>query len=519
MATYLRPGVFVEETLQTLTNSSLSDSTDAIPTFVGTSTKGGPTTPTLITSWSQFVALYGDIKGATSDLPFAVYSFFNNGGSQCYVLRATLSGASAASQTFNDPAAGGSDTAEPALTVTAASPGTWGNNIFVSISTSTDTGHRFDLTIEVGQGSSLVAREHWSDLTLDPADGRYALSVVNSPTVGSKYVRLTDPGVFGNDADAGKHDNPATVTAVPLVGGSDGSGSPDYPTTLTLLDDIENVLLVNLPGVSDTTILTSAITWASAAGDRFILADAPKPAATDTAADVTADSTTMAGSLPPSSYVAVYSPWVWTQDPSSTVPGALRLTAPSGLVMGQYVRNDVLRGVQKAPAGVNTALRVNAAFCRFTDLQLESMNQAGVNVVRNVPGAGFCIMGARTLNTGMPDRYINIRRTLIYLKRNLINLTQFAVFEPNDSNTWDTVSAVLTQFLTTFWQNGGLAGNTTDQAFYVICDSTINTPASVNAGVLNVQVGVALETPAEFIVIALGQFDGGATVTDTTEEG
>jgi phage tail sheath protein FI len=151
---------------------------------------------------------------------------------------------------------------------------------------------------------------------------------------------------------------------------------------------------------------------------------------------------------------------------------------------------------------------------RFDNGTLDTLNQKQVNVIRSLPGAGICIMGVRTLSTGMPDRYINIRRSLMFIERDLVNLTRFGIFETNDSDTWDSIAAVISQYLTTQFQIGMLQGDTPDQAFFVTCDSTNNDTASVNAGVVNVDVGVALNSPAEFIVIRIGQFDGGTTVTE-----
>lgn len=520
MATYLRPGVYVEETLQPLTDPALA-SGDSIAAFVGTSAKGGPIGPTLITSWSQYQALFGDIRGSQDDLAYGVFSYFNNGGSRAYVVRAVNNDATAAALTLNDPDsdAAGSDTAEPALTVTATAPGVWASaatstsRIFVTVQTS-GVG-RFDLVIEVGAGSTLLAREQFLDLTLNPADPRNAVAVVNSPTVGSKYVRLTMPGVWGDDTTVGTHGNPAPVSKAPLTGGTDGTGSPDLFAAAQRLDDLDAILNVNVPGCADSAILTNVINWAEASGDRFVVIDGPKPLSTDTPADIATALATLAGTLPKSSYAAIYGPWVYITDPAAGVPGALRLVAPGGSVLGQYVRIDVTRGVYKAPAGTETSLRALQVAARFTDTQLDSLNQVNVNVIRSVPGVGFCIMGARTLNSGTPDRYINVRRGLIALKRGVINITRFAVFEPNDTILWSTIEAVVSQYLTTQYQIGALRGDVPSQAFYVKCDAEINTPSTVNAGTVAVEVGVALASPAEFIVIRIGQFDGGTTVAET----
>jgi hypothetical protein len=173
---------------------------------------------------------------------------------------------------------------------------------------------------------------------------------------------------------------------------------------------------------------------------------------------------------------------------------------------------DVTRGVQKPPAGITARVTdVLNVETRFSSTDLDGLNQAGINIIRPVPGNGFCIMGARTLQTGMPSRYVSIRRTLQYLRKALTDGTIFAAFEPDNTVLWDQISASITQFLTSQMQIGLLSGNTPDQAFYVICDDSINTEQSVANGEVHIEVGVALNSPAEFIVITLGQYQSTAS--------
>lgn len=525
MTTYLRPGVFVEETLNPISGPN-NDTSDAFAAFVGVSSKGGPLGPVLISSWTQYQGLYGDLRGSSDDLGYAVYSFFNNGGSQCYVTRAVNTDAVAAHLALNDADSdgAGADTAEPALQITALSPGAWASDptsssrIYVTIQ---QRGGRFDLLVQLGTGSTTVARESFVDLTMDPTDGRFAPNIVNSGTVGSKYISIEGLGTFGPDGSADTTvGNPAPVTLVPLVGGADGTGTPDLVAATETLSVIDNVLLVNVPGLSDTTALTSIINWAEAALNRFVVVDAPKPVSGDDATAVTSAATNFIQALPVSSFAAVYGPWIYSQDPASSVAGATRLTAPGGAVLGQYSRSDVLRGVQKVPAGVSTTIKAVAPYVRFTSTQLDTLNQEAYNVLRTIPGVGLCIMGGRTLDPSTAGKYINVRRTLMYLERSISSLTRFAIFENNDPSTWETIEATLSAFLTTFWQGGGLRGSTTSEAFFVTCDATNNLASDIAAGNVNVDVGVSLETPAEFIVIRIGQFDGNTTVTEanTTDE-
>ena len=106
-----------------------------------------------------------------------------------------------------------------------------------------------------------------------------------------------------------------------------------------------------------------------------------------------------------------------------------------------------------------------------------------------------------------------MRRSLNFLKQTLKDSTAYALFEPNDPRLWEALTVKISSILTTFWGSGGLKGKTTGEAFYVVCNDTNNTPNSVENGIVNIQVGVALQTPAEFIVINISQFTGGSTAT------
>ena len=85
MATsYLSPGVYVEEV------DRGSKPIEAVGTntvgFLGESSKGPLNESVLITNWSQFVKTFGDFKDCSEHLAHAVYGFFNNGGSRCFIV-------------------------------------------------------------------------------------------------------------------------------------------------------------------------------------------------------------------------------------------------------------------------------------------------------------------------------------------------------------------------------------------------------------------------------------------------
>lgn len=520
MATYSRPGVYIEESLNPLATLN-ADPSDSIAAFVGTSAGGGPMGPLLVTSWTQYQALFGGVSGASDDLAYALFNFFSNGGGSAYVVRAANANATAATLSINGTQ---TPTPAPVLIVTAAAPGLWASDatsisrVFITIQPSTVTGvNRFDMTVEVGTGSFLAAREQFVDLTMDRADARYAPDIVNSPQVGSKYVTIANQIAVGTAFT--NLLNPAVSTKVPLTGGSDGTGTPDVVAATQRLDSVDRNLVINVPGANAADV-TTLVGWAAAAqpARHFIVADVPKPASGELAAASVTAMTGFADALPNSSHVAVYGPWQYTVDPSSKA-GALRLTAPGGAVVGQYLRTDASRGVFKAPAGVGAVLSgVVQPYLDFTNAQQDTLANAAVNVLRTIPGSGVCIMGARTQGIGFPDKYVPVRRLLIALKSGLTSVTRFALFENNSEDLWATVEDVVGNYLTSLYNVGAFKGDTSAEAFYVKCDDTNNTPADADAGVVNVEVGVALQKPAEFVVIRLGQTQTGSTVTDSLEE-
>ena len=181
---------------------------------------------------------------------------------------------------------------------------------------------------------------------------------------------------------------------------------------------------------------------------------------------------------------------------------------------GQFLATDASRGPSKTPAGLNNVIALAVSTEHpFTNAELDAINvsTSPINAIRNVPGAGIVAMGGRTLDNTPNNRYINIRRSLIFIEKNLNDLTSFAVFENNDSRLWLRLRTVLNAFLLSYWQSGGLRGTNPGQAYYVKCDSTTTTFADIQNGRVNIEVGVALQYPAEFVVIKIGQLTGNAS--------
>ena len=491
---YLRPGVYVEESLN-LIPPIQSPSSQSIGAFLGTSSKG-PTEATLVTSWTQYTSLYGS-WGTDNTLALGVYLFFANGGNSAYIKRVTGTGAAAAERTFDDRSVG----TDPTLTLTAKNPGEWGNSIYVSIANAS-VADSVDITIYSGGTTSAYIVEQYTDLNMTPSSARYAVTFVNGQ---SKYVVASDEG----SAATGGTRNPSVVSVQPLAGGTAGGAvtESDIANAAPAFDTIDNALVLNAPGVTASAAVNVLISYAEGRDDVFVVVDGIN--------DTVANQLTRAASYTASSLAAVYYPPLVVPNPTSAAVGATVTVGAGGAIVGQFMATDATRGVFKAPAGLNNRISGAVAVNKLTNSELDSLNSASaaVNALKFVPGSGIVVMGSRTLKAGYVDKYVPVRRSLIYLRKALTDLTAFAVFEPNDAALWRRITATTETFLSDFWRKGGLRGATPQEAFFVKCDGETNPLIKVDNGEVNIEVGVALQRPAEFVIIKIGQYDGGTTVT------
>ena len=188
---------------------------------------------------------------------------------------------------------------------------------------------------------------------------------------------------------------------------------------------------------------------------------------------------------------------------------------PSGAIAGVYKYNDTSRGVWNAPANIALAGVSEPTYIMSGDEQGEMnvpLDGKSVCAIRLFTGQGTLVWGARTLDGNSNDfRYIQVRRTLIYLEQSIkVALTQF-VFAPNDGNTWSTVTAMVSSFLQGFWSSGGLMGATPAEAFSVTCGlGSTMTAQDILEGYMRVQVVLQMIRPAEFIELTFTQKMEGA---------
>lgn len=497
--TYSRPGVYINERLLSAPIAS-TGTANAAGAAIGNFAQG-PDSVTLVTSWYDFVKRFGGYNNAFP-ATFGIGQFFQNGGSELYVRRVLHSDADQAAIVVPHTS-GGTDVM---ASVTAKDQGADGNNLRIQFTPSTRENY-FNLTVykEAGTLSTTVddvILERYTDVVVNDVNSSdFVSTVVN---LQSQYITVV------------VSDNELTPTSalLPLVGGSNGTTptATDYSGVLEDFDSIDRPVVLFAPeiiaqlGSTDAaTVHDAMIAWANT-GSGFAIIDTPAISAQSTAVE---DALDYASARTASSQAAVYFPNYYITDPIGRSSQSLRKIGPAGAIAGLYIQNDKTTGPFKAPAGTHASVRGALALEKqFTSSELDSLNASAspVNAIRNLPGAGVVVMGARTLlQDGTANKYVNMRRSLIYIEKRLKDITQFAIFENNNEDLWQRVRTATGAFLNEYRNQGGLRGATAAQAYFVKVDEENNTPTTIANGEVHIEIGVALQYPAEFIVINLSQ--------------
>lgn len=443
---------------------------------------------TLVTSWTQFVDIFGAFTPGAF-MPDAVYGYFANGGGPCYVtsLRALTEGGAVAAASVSVPSTGKGDS----FKVTAKTPGP--SDLRVTIKTADDG----TLTLAVGAESKagLVMKKGEATFLGDADFEAIVISNVN-------------PAAAPKDG------------AYPLVGGGiapltadDFVGDPGKRTGIAGLEALDPVRLLVCPDVmagydgSDAAkerikmIQTAMIQHCEKRMKyRFAILDTPPGLNAQQAAEwknyVNFDT----------SHAALYYPWIRVADFSDS-GSPTKLVPPGGHMAGIFNRSDAERGVHKAPAN-EVVLGAIDLEIQLSKGEQDVLNPIGVNCIRAFPGRGIRVWGGRTLSSNGAWRYVNVRRLFIMVEASMDAGLQWVVFEPNDSTLWAKVRRDVTSFLRVVWRSGALFGATPEQAFYVKCDEELNPLEVRDLGQLVIEVGLAPVKPAEFVIFRITQWAG-----------
>jgi phage tail sheath protein FI len=280
------------------------------------------------------------------------------------------------------------------------------------------------------------------------------------------------------------------------------------------LDKLAIFNLLLLPGIADNGIWSEALAFCERKL-AFAIFDPPPQDSADGygAANLPLIGDDILGAtIPKGTNAALYFPYIDGNDP---LTGNMVPYPPSGAVAGLYATTDNNRGVWKAPAGLQTVVNGSLGVVdtgRMTDMRQGTLNPLGVNCLRDFPGVGTVIYGARTLaadNQAFQQWwYVPVRRMALFLEQTLRSNLTWVIFEPNDEPLWVAIRSSIESFMLSLFQQGAFQGSTPSQAFQVLCDSTTTAQQDIDNGVVNVVVAFAPLKPAEFLIIQIAQLAG-----------
>jgi len=206
-------------------------------------------------------------------------------------------------------------------------------------------------------------------------------------------------------------------------------------------------------------------------------------------------------------YCAAFYPSCTTTD----LTGNVVVTAPSHMMLRTIIRSDSVAYPWFAPAGlrrgvVDNALQIGYLMANTGEFQPLGVNQGlrdvlysnDINPITFIPGTGITNFGNHTLqgNATALDR-INVARLVAYIRGRLEIIGNQYLFEPNDTITRSAIQTQITSLMTNLVNKRGLYD------YLVVCDTTNNTPATIDANELYVDIAIEPVKAVEFIYIPM----------------
>lgn len=475
MAKYLSPDVYNEN------SDSVSLDTEVaigVAGFVGIAQRGPINEAVRVQSWNQYINTFATGMDspfiANADLAYSVYGFFQNGGSECVVVRTAHSTAKPAEMSIVEGFT---------AVLTASDEGSWGNSLKVSVAANEDVPSNFDITVKLGD----TVVEVLSNLSNTASDANYWISRVN---VESAYIHA----VSGNLS---------ATENITFSNGADGVSDiedDDFVGALTAMNVYDDISYVAIPGQTSQQVLSGLIDYCYDGSNILPVLEAPKTANTAAVKALRKTNENFTG-------VLVW-PWGYVTDPLSKAasPNNVRMCPPAGHYMGVMSRIAQKRGVWKAPAGIEATVKgFVSCVTKITKDDTDILNPLGVVSIKAITNYGICVWGARSLNS--KDGYFKYVSDLTldsYIKRNTYKLGLPYVFESNKESTWTSIQTVISAFMDNLMKKGAFASDKQAEAYYVKCDGDLNdTHVQKNDGIIETEIGYAGAKPGEFIVFLI----------------
>ena len=202
-----------------------------------------------------------------------------------------------------------------------------------------------------------------------------------------------------------------------------------------------------------------------------------------------------------SSYAAAYYPWVQIDD---TISQQRLWVPPSTIAMGVLASSAAKSELWFAPAGFNrgglnnrsAGLKVVNVIEKLTASQRDDLYEVNVNPIASFPAEGLVVFGQKTLQAtpSALDR-INVRRLMIYLKKQVRLIANDILFDPNEMITWNRFLNRVNPFLDSIKNRFGLSD------YRVVLDSSTTTPDMVDRNIMYAKILLKPTRAIEYIAL------------------
>ena len=271
--------------------------------------------------------------------------------------------------------------------------------------------------------------------------------------------------------------------------------------------------LITVPGVWRSQLTDDVISTCEDRGDALALIDiedAGYPPSTEGLSFDTAEErrpnvdgavTKLRSRVINSSYACTYFPWVRVRDPGTT---AIIAMPPSVAALGTFASSQAKTELWFAPAGfVRGGLSNGAAGLpvvgveyRLTSNERDDLYGANINPIAQFPNEGIVIFGQKTLQITRSalDR-INVRRLMIFIKKEISKMAATVLFDPNVDTTWARFTSQANPFLASVKSRFGLSD------FKVVLDKTTTTDDLVDRNIMYAKIFLKPTKAIEFIAL------------------
>ena len=283
--------------------------------------------------------------------------------------------------------------------------------------------------------------------------------------------------------------------------------------------------IVSMPGLTNNTLNRNLIDMAEDRGDALAIVDLKggyipvtedKQSAAQRLGSVKSTIDNKRNNLQiNSSFGAAYYPWVQIQD---TINGSILWAPPSVAAIGAMSYGQRTQALWFAPAGFTRGgLSVNDAAGipvvgvreRLIARDRDRLYEANINPIAQFPAEGIVIFGQKTLQAtpSALDR-INVRRLLIFLKKQISRFASTILFDQNVEVTWNRFISQVDPFLASVKAGLGL------EEYKLVLDSTTTTPDLVDRNIVYAKIFLKPARSIEFIAVDFVITDSGAAFED-----